>query len=236
VKPTKAQQLMIDDGLPPSLIIDQSERNRYWQEHPPKSYASPYLEKKIVMTQEQINLLFELKASKDRGAASLGCNSHLAEIAELEKMGYAQQHGFGPTSFYITEAGLVELKKHKKVVKSYEPDSVPTTDKIGITGWAPKGPKQTREPKVADVDRKLSKICTECNVRSGHRGAVLDFLNSKIGKQQPLAAISKAVAEPEGAVNSSAKALMIDLGKKKAKYEIKCVKDTKGVSYGLYAK
>lgn len=113
MKPTRSQQMMIDDGLPASLIISQEERMQYWMDNPPKP-KSLYLEGSAV-TEDEIRLLFELKESKDRGAASIGCVNHRVEpIAQLVKMGLAQPHGFSSTSFYITDAGLKELKKHKR--------------------------------------------------------------------------------------------------------------------------
>lgn len=244
---TKSQQLMIEDGLPQSLILDQSERNKAWENSPPRKPV-PYFEKRVAMTQEEINLLFELKASKERGAASLGCNAHLTAIAYLEKAGFAKQHGYGPTAFFITDAGLDELKNHKKPEpKPVKPQPVITKEIVKGLGWksAPKTGTGHREPKAPNVarakaiDPNLSALCKECGVTSKNRSAALDFLNTKIGKQQTVAATMKAVYgkddASEGALDTVIRALQRDVGNSKAKYEIKRIKDSKGVySYGLY--
>lgn len=254
--PTHRRQLMIDDGLPPSFLIDQSERNKFWIDNPPLKYSSPYIEKKINMKEEEINLLLELKASKEREAASLGCSGHTAEIAVLERLGFAKQHGYGPTSFYITDAGLEEAKKYiKQQQKRKEADikwhsefnaSVKTPpktkappEKTGKRESKEKAPKASRAIKV---DPNLSAICKECGVTSKNRSAALDFLNAKIGKQQPITAVMKAVygtGGSEAALDTVIRALQRDIGNSAAKdkYEVKRIKDAKGVyNYGLYKK
>lgn len=246
---TPSQQLMIDDGLPPSLIVDQQERNKFWLDHPPKRYSAHYLEKKIDMTKEEITLLFELKASKDRGAASLGCSHHhIVSISKLERLGFAEQRGFGPTSFRITDAGLEELKKHKKplVIDFVAPPAAVDEKVLKVlhnkTGKRPTA-KTPKVAKAVKVNPDLSPICTECSVHSKNRAAALDFLYSKIGKQQSIASVMKVVYETdkasEGALDTVIRALQRDLGNSQAKdkYEVRRIKDAKGVySYGLYKK
>lgn len=120
---TKAEQLMVTDGCPIRLFISQEDRNKFWLDNPPsKSYTPSFPRKEIVMTPSELALLFSLRDSKKRGAASLGCSSHIAEVAVLERLGFAKQHGFGPTAFYISDAGVKELDKHKRVVDPYERD------------------------------------------------------------------------------------------------------------------
>lgn len=110
---TRAQHLMVDDGLPLSAIMNQQERDKAWKENPPRAYAAPYL-KDVVMTESEIWLLFDLKDSKERGAASLSCGQRILQIAQLVKLGFARQHHFGETQFFITDAGMVEAKKHER--------------------------------------------------------------------------------------------------------------------------
>lgn len=240
MEPTKAQQLMIDDGLPSLLIIDQVERDKFWSDNPPRKYSVLYREEKIIMTQEQIALLFELKESKERGAASLGCSNHRLEpIAALEKLGFAKQHGYGPTSFYITEAGLEEVKKHKP------PKIKPLPVIETIAKEPPKAYKEpkAKAPKKVKINPDLSPICIECGVSSKNRSAALDFLYASIGKQKPIAVVMKVVygndKASEGALDTVIRALKQDVesGNAKDKYEVRRVKDAKGVySYGLYKK
>lgn len=58
------------------------------------------------LTTKQIQLLINLRDSKARGAASLGCSSHHITAASLAKLGLCKQHGFGPHSYVITDDGL----------------------------------------------------------------------------------------------------------------------------------
>jgi hypothetical protein len=255
MKPNKSQQMMISDGLPAKLIIDQEERKEFWLNNPPKSNFAPYSEKKQPMTEEQIALLFALKESKERGAASLGCSNKLSSIAVLEKLGYAKQHGFGPTSFFITAAGLEEAKKHKKPeakVAEVSDDEfkklLKGTKQLIQEKTGKREPPKPKEPKAkatraVKVNPNLSPVCIECGVSSPNRSAALDFLHSKLGKQQPIAAVLKAIygagKATEGATDIVIKSLMRDIGNSKAndKYELRRIKDSKGVfSYGLYAK
>lgn len=214
-------------------------QKKIWKDNPSKN--APYIEKKNNLTQEEIRLLFELKESKERGAASLGCSNHRAiSIATLEKLGFAKQHGFGPTSFYITDAGLKESTRHKQPEKKPPPPLVEAVKPIQY-GYA-KVPKTPKE-RVVKVDPNLSPIATECGTKSTNRVAALDFLYKFIGKMQTVAAVMKAIygdkGATEGATDIVIKSLQRDLGNSKAKdkYEVKRVKDAKGVySYGFYKK
>lgn len=113
---TKSQQLMIDDRLPPSCLMSQEDRDKAWLENPPRAYALPYL-KDVAMTENEIWLLLDLKDSKERGAASLSCTQHLVTVARLVKLGFVKQHSFGETQFFITDAGMKEADKHKRIDK-----------------------------------------------------------------------------------------------------------------------
>lgn len=145
---TKAQQLMIDDGLPLSFIMSQEERDKAWQAKPPRTagqygkFNTEPTSYGATMTKEEITLLFELKASKERGAASLSCSQHLAAVAQLIKLGFARHHGFSDMQFFITDAGMAETKKHKR------PESV------GLVGTAKHGPVN---PIIAEPAGKLIK-------------------------------------------------------------------------------
>src|SRR4051812_15455194 len=200
MKYSKSQEAMIEDGLPASCILSSEDRVKAWDKSPPRAYNPSYMEKSITMTKEEIALLFNLKDSKERGSASLGCSSHIVEVAVLEKLGYAKQHGFGPTSFYITEAGLKEAAKHKRpeAIKLREPEPAPPQK---AARWKPE-PKATtpekvaKPPKAPRIDKvekakalDLSAICVECGVSSKNRSAALDFLFSKFGKMQTNAVV-----------------------------------------------
>lgn len=64
------------------------------------------------MTKDQVNLLFDLKASKERGSASMSCNQRDAVAGELVKLKLAESNGdiFGLSFYRITEKGLKTLK------------------------------------------------------------------------------------------------------------------------------
>lgn len=253
MKYTKSQKMMIEDGLPVKCIMDKKQRDQAWKDHPPTKAFAPIFEKNINMTQEEIILLLELKESKERGAASLGCSHHrLAPIAQLERLGFAKQHGYGPTSFYITDAGLKEAGKYDKM---YEERKKMAAEKpapvIPPSRWAAESAKAykiSKEPKVqkakpaSKVNPNLSAICKECGVTSNNRTKALDFLFSKIGKMQTHASVMKAIygsGGTPGAADIVIKSIQRDLGNGGAsgKYELKRDKDVKGVyTYGLYKK
>lgn len=215
-------------------------QKKIWKDNPSKKYSDSYAERKS-LTQEEIRLLFELKESKERGAASLGCSNHRAvSIATLEKLGFAKQHGFGPTSFYITDAGLKESTRHKQPEKKAPPPLVEAVKPIQY-GYA-KVPKPPKE-RVVKIDPNLSPIATECGTKSTNRVAALDFLYERIGKMSSISGVQRAIygegKGTEGAADIVIKSLQRDLGNSKAKdkYEVKRVKDAKGVySYGFYKK
>jgi len=60
------------------------------------------------MTQDQIILLLDLKASKERGAASMSCNQRLLVAGELVTLGLIEHYSVG---FRISGAGLKTLEK-----------------------------------------------------------------------------------------------------------------------------
>ena len=247
MKPTKAQEMMIKDGLPKKAIMSKQERDAAWQDHPPSStmfLSNPIESNK--MNHEEIVLLLELKESKERGAASLGCSHHrIPPIAILEKLGFAKQHGFGPTSFVITDKGLKEAEKYKelqaqrKKEAAEKPIEVETTPRTLPKLY--KAPK-TKVERAAKTNPNLSPISIECGVTSNNRTKALDFLYSKIGKMQAIAPVMKAVygdGGSVGALDTVIRALQIDLSRSSAndKYEVKRVKDSKGVyTYGFYKK
>lgn len=69
------------------------------------------------MTKNQINLLLDLKASKERGSASMSCNQHMTTVHELEKLKLVESNGdiFGMSFYRINERGLKALKGiHRK--------------------------------------------------------------------------------------------------------------------------
>lgn len=253
-KLTKSQQIMIKDGLPSkAATVDQSERNKAWVNSPPKKTSHIPASEKFPLKPAEIVLLFSLLDSSERGAASLACSSHIAEVAVLERLGFARQHGFGPTSFVITPAGEKETKtlKRPEPPKVYEPTPQPQAEyKPSGKRVAPekvakvaKGPKAAKVPRAPKVDLNLSPVCVECGVTSKNRSAALDMLFAKIGKMHGIAAVIKAVygtgPSSEGAADTVIRALQRDVenGKAKDKYEVKRVKDSKGVySYGLYTK
>lgn len=113
-------QMMTDDGLPLSCLISQEDRDKAWQAKPPRTagqygkFNTEPTSYGATMTKEEITLLFELKASKERGAASLSCSQHLAAVAQLIKLGFARHHGFSDMQFFITDAGMKEADKHKR--------------------------------------------------------------------------------------------------------------------------
>lgn len=252
-KLTRAQKIMIDDGLPKEVIIDKTTRDEAWAKNPPKKgYSPPPLDKNFPLKPSEITMLFSLLDSKARGAASLGCDSHIAEIAVLERLGYARQTGFGPTSFVITEAGVKKSETLKrpeppKVIeptpqKPTKPYSAPT--KSGKREPKDQDAKAAKPPKakVIKPDLNLSPICTECGVTSKNRSAALDMLAAKIGKMNSIEAVIKAVYNgdgSEGAADTVIRGLQRDMenGKAKETYEVKRIKDAKGVyTYGLFKK
>jgi len=69
------------------------------------------------MTQDQINLLLDLKASKERGSASMSCGRRDAIARDLVKQQLVESHGVIAGSFFymINEKGLKALKGiHRK--------------------------------------------------------------------------------------------------------------------------
>lgn len=68
------------------------------------------------MTQDQIMLLLDLKASKDRGAASLGCGQRLHLVTDMVKMKWIEQYGaFG--GYRIRDEGIRALANTGRKVK-----------------------------------------------------------------------------------------------------------------------
>lgn len=64
------------------------------------------------MTEAQLRLLRDLKASSDRGASSMGCSRRLADAEALRELGYAERHGAFMSGFYsITLKGFDKLEE-----------------------------------------------------------------------------------------------------------------------------
>lgn len=64
------------------------------------------------MTEAQLRLLRDLKASSDRGASSMGCSRRLADAEVLRQLGCAERHGTFMGDFYcITLKGFDKLKE-----------------------------------------------------------------------------------------------------------------------------
>jgi len=87
------------------------------------------------MTQDQIILLFDLKASQERGAASMGCNQRLTIASELKQQGLIDQVPYGPSFYRINQRGLKVLGKAERPVKKLEKpdrhdDMIKQLDKI----------------------------------------------------------------------------------------------------------
>lgn len=71
------------------------------------------------MTKDQVNLLFDLKASKERGAASMSCGTRTKIARELVGLKLVESTSFmsGTISgfYYITDKGIKALKGiHRK--------------------------------------------------------------------------------------------------------------------------
>ena len=82
------------------------------------------------MTQDQIILLLDLKASQERGAASMSCNQRITIASELNQRGLVDQIPYGPSFYRINERGLKALKKNC-VLGAQEPiDLVVQLDKL----------------------------------------------------------------------------------------------------------
>lgn len=80
------------------------------------SEGSVQQEGEEVVTQDQIILLLDLKASKDRGAASLSCGQ-LAMLAQgLERLKMIEKHR-SFDGYFITKKGEKYLEKRKEKVK-----------------------------------------------------------------------------------------------------------------------
>jgi hypothetical protein len=224
-----------------------------WQDSPPRKHTDPVIEKGYKLNHEEIVLLLELKESKERGSASLGCSHHrLAPIASLERMGLARQHGFGPTSFYITDAGMKETAKHNRLYEARKEEqqrSIELTIKQAEKQRQEKKeaarlyqPPKTKVQRAVKSNPNLSAISIECGVTSNYRTKALDFLSSKPGKLQTVAATMKVVYDGNGSpgsLDTVIRALQIDLSKSAARdrYEIRRTKDAKGAyAYGFYKK
>ena len=68
------------------------------------------------MTQDQIILLLDFKASLDRGAASMSCGQRGASLKGLLGQKYIEPYGsFG--GYRITSSGIKFLEKRKEKVK-----------------------------------------------------------------------------------------------------------------------
>lgn len=63
------------------------------------------------MTQDQMALLLDLKASHERGAASMSCNQRLTVASELKQQGLVNQMQFGPSFYRINQSGLAVLER-----------------------------------------------------------------------------------------------------------------------------
>jgi len=63
------------------------------------------------ISQDKIILLLDLKASKERGAASMSCNQRLLVAGEPVTLGLIEHYGVG---FRISGAGLKALQKTRE--------------------------------------------------------------------------------------------------------------------------
>lgn len=69
-----------------------------------------------VMTQDQIILMLDLKASLDRGASSMGAGQRVSIVDGLVRLKMIERHGaFG--GYRITPTGIKYLEKRKEKVK-----------------------------------------------------------------------------------------------------------------------
>jgi hypothetical protein len=66
------------------------------------------------MTQDQIILLLDLKASKERGAASMSCGQRASIAQGLVGLKMIEPYGFG---YRITAAGVKYLEKNRRKMK-----------------------------------------------------------------------------------------------------------------------
>lgn len=63
------------------------------------------------MTQDQIILLLDFKASLERGAASMSCDQRIAVAQPLVKLKMLEEYGYG---YRITKAGLKWIEQHRR--------------------------------------------------------------------------------------------------------------------------
>src|ERR1043166_8059084 len=61
--PTKSQQLMVEDGLPPELLISQEQRAKEWEENPPRPLPA-FNETAKSQDQATLQLLSEMAVKK----------------------------------------------------------------------------------------------------------------------------------------------------------------------------
>lgn len=66
------------------------------------------------MTQDQIILLLDLKASMDRGAASMSCDQRIRTAEGMVALRMIEKYGYG---YRITENGIKYLARRKDKVK-----------------------------------------------------------------------------------------------------------------------
>lgn len=76
------------------------------------------------VTQDQIILLLDLKASQERGAASMSCGQRLTIASELHQRGLIDRVSYGPSFYRINQKGLIALKKTERPPSKYEIDEI----------------------------------------------------------------------------------------------------------------
>lgn len=219
---TKAQQLMVDDGLPWQAVLTDEQREQAWKDSPPKpvSTINDGPAKKEVPDDV---LAF---AAEDANRKSVQKKNRLAKLSNKNK-------AFDPT----THRWDAKHNKAVPLVGVEQPKKVKPLDVSKIKKAAEKKAgiqKKAKAPAAPAKDK--SPIAEALGLRTGSKHEIIaQFLDDRLGKMVTEAAIIKHVYnDPAVTKTNRIKDLMRIMDNKK--YEMKVETKNGVTSYGLYKK
>lgn len=225
---TRAQQLMVDDGLPWQAILTDEQREQAWKDNPPKpaSTINDGPAKKEVPADV---LAF---AAEEADKKNTQKKNRIAKMVNKSKAPDPSTHRWDATkNKWVPIPGVEQPKKVKplnvaKIKKAAE-------KKAGVQKKAT--PKKAKAPSAPAKDK--SPIAEALGLRTGSKHeTIAQFLDDKLGKMITEAAIIKHVYNDPAVTKTNRIKDLMRIMEDNKKYEMKV--DTKNgvTSYGLYLK
>lgn len=227
VQPTKAQDMMIEDGLPEKAIISNEEREEGWKENPPRTTTWNETPATKETSAEVLAFAAEEKAKKD-----IVKHNRLAKLNNKNKFDPTTHSWDAKNNKAVPLPGVEQPKKATKL--NVTKIKKAAEKKAGVQKKAV--PKKEKVKKETKPGKERSPIAEALNLRTGSKHeTIAQFLEGKLGKMVTEAAIIKHVYNDPAVTKTNR---ITDLIKvmEKGKYEIKTDNKNGVLSYGLFKK